>query len=63
GTKGLEGDIVIIPEIDLYWDTLQDRQRLYVGMTRAVHKLVLTATRATDLTRQIKKIINPPSNF
>jgi superfamily I DNA and RNA helicase len=52
GTKGLECDIVIIPEIDAY-NSDQDRQLLYVGMTRSKYNLILTASRTTPLVGQI----------
>ena len=48
GTKGLESDTIIIPEVDTYkFD--KDRQLLYVGMTRSRKKLVLSANQSTEL--------------
>ena len=57
GTKGLESDIIIIPELDTYYSN-QDRQLLYVGMTRSRKKLVLSANKSTDL---IKLLDSHPS--
>jgi superfamily I DNA and RNA helicase len=48
GTKGLESDTIIIPEVDTY-KTDKDRQLLYVGMTRSRKKLVLSANKSTEL--------------
>ncbi|MHA1561537.1 MAG: 3'-5' exonuclease, partial [Promethearchaeota archaeon] len=52
--KGLEADTVIIPEIDGYTSSDQ-RQLLYVGITRTIFKLIMTASRTTNL---VKKILN-----
>jgi len=57
GTKGLESDTIIIPELDTYYSN-QDRQLLYVGMTRSRKKLVLSANKSTEL---IKLLENHPS--
>ena len=57
GTKGLESDTIIIPELDTY-NSNQDRQLLYVGMTRSRKKLVLTANKSTEL---IKLLESHPS--
>ena len=57
GTKGLESDTIIIPELDTY-NSNQDRQLLYVGMTRSRKKLVLSANKSTDL---IKLLESHPS--
>jgi len=48
GTKGLESDTIIIPEVDTYKSD-KDRQLLYVGMTRSRKKLVLSANQSTEL--------------
>ena len=48
GTKGLESDTIIIPEVDSYKSN-RDRQLLYVGMTRSRKKLVLSANKSTEL--------------
>jgi superfamily I DNA/RNA helicase len=54
GTKGLESDTIIIPELDTYHDD-KDRQLLYVGMTRAKKKLILSASKSTKLIDTLKK--------
>jgi len=41
GTKGLEFDTIIIPELDSYKSN-SDLQLLYVGITRSRKKLILT---------------------
>jgi superfamily I DNA/RNA helicase len=48
GTKGLESDTIIIPEIDTYI-TDKDRQLLYVGITRARKMLILSSNKQTGL--------------
>ena len=48
GTKGLEADTVIIPQVDQY-NSDSDRQLLYVGITRAKKTLILSASRITNL--------------
>ncbi len=48
GTKGLEADTIIIPELDLYKSD-KDRQLLYVGMTRTRKRLVLSYCGPTGL--------------
>ena len=53
-TKGLECDTIIIPEVDKYLSQ-EDRQLLYVGMTRARKKLILSASKPTDLITALKK--------
>ena len=57
GTKGLESDTIIIPELDTY-NSNQDRQLLYVGMTRSRKKLVLSANKSTELI----KLLEPHSS-
>ncbi|MHA1325282.1 MAG: NERD domain-containing protein [Candidatus Helarchaeota archaeon] len=54
GTKGLESDVVCIPEIDTYYRST-DQQLLYVGMTRALRSLILTASKETPL---VKSLLN-----
>ena len=56
GTKGLESDTIIIPELDTY-NSNQDRQLLYVGITRSRKKLVLSANKSTEL----MKLLEPHS--
>ena len=53
GTKGLESDTIIIPELDTYYSD-QDRQLLYVGMTRSRKKLVLSANKSTELMKLLE---------
>jgi superfamily I DNA and RNA helicase len=53
GTKGLEADTIIIPELDKY-KTNKDRQLLYVGMTRSRKRLILSATGFTDLIKSLE---------
>lgn len=53
GTKGLESDTIIIPEVDTYKSNI-DRQLLYVGMTRSRKKLVLSANKSTELIKLFK---------
>jgi len=43
--KGLEFDHVVLPEVnETNYQTDMDRNLLYVGCTRAMHRLTLTAT-------------------
>ena len=53
GTKGLEADTIIIPEVNTYISD-QDRQLLYVGMTRTKKKLILSANESTTLVKTLK---------
>lgn len=53
GTKGLESDTIIIPELDTY-NSSKDRQLLYVGMTRSRKKLVLSANKSTELIKSLE---------
>ncbi len=53
GTKGLESDIIIIPEIDKYKNN-DDRQLLYVGITRSRKKLILSANKSTELIKSLE---------
>ncbi len=58
GTKGLEFDTIIIPEIDTY-KTDKDRQLLYVGITRSRKKLILSANQSngnSDFINTIKAL-------
>jgi len=57
GTKGLESDTIIIPELDTY-NSSQDRQLLYVGMTRSRNKLVLSANKSTELIKLLESHSN-----
>jgi len=54
GTKGLEFDTIIIPEINSY-ESEKDRQLLYVGMTRSKRKLILSANKANEFISNLKK--------
>ncbi|MFX1479362.1 MAG: 3'-5' exonuclease [Promethearchaeota archaeon] len=53
GTKGLESDIIIIPELDKYKSD-KDRQLLYVGVTRSRKKLILSAKKSTKLIKALE---------
>ncbi|MFW9877967.1 MAG: UvrD-helicase domain-containing protein, partial [Candidatus Thorarchaeota archaeon] len=53
GTKGLEAETIIIPELDSY-KTNKDRQLLYVGITRSRKRLILSATGYTDLIKTLE---------
>ena len=57
GTKGLEADAVIIPHISQLSKMKVSRQLLYVGMTRALHYLVLTGTWDNEWTQDIKALL------
>ncbi len=54
--KGLEADMVIIPELDSYSNKADDRQLLYVGMTRTINQLILTTISITKLIDKIEEI-------
>ena len=54
GTKGLEADTIAIPELDTF-NTSEERQLLYVGMTRARKQLLLTAKKETSLVQDLKE--------
>ncbi len=58
GTKGLETDVVIIPELDLLEHLSNARQLLYVGMTRARHVLMITASQETKFVNELKLLLN-----
>ncbi|MBY9005337.1 MAG: ATP-binding domain-containing protein [Candidatus Lokiarchaeota archaeon] len=55
GTKGLEFDTIIIPEIDTY-KTDKDRQLLYVGVTRSRKKLILSANQSNGTSELLSTI-------
>jgi superfamily I DNA and RNA helicase len=54
GTKGLEADIIIIPEVNTY-NSVKDRQLLYVGMTRTKKKLILSANKSTTFVKTLQE--------
>jgi superfamily I DNA and RNA helicase len=54
GTKGLEADTIIIPEVNTYRSD-QDRQLLYVGMTRTKKKLILSANKSTEFVKTLQE--------
>lgn len=66
GTKGLETDVVIIPDVDLIYPYIDNRQLLYVGMTRALNALVISASKENEFIRDLeilnKNIINQEEN-
>jgi superfamily I DNA and RNA helicase len=53
GSKGLESNIIIIPEVNTY-ESDKERQLLYVGMTRSRNKLILSANKSTDLIKNLE---------
>ncbi len=55
GTKGLECDTIIIPEVDTF-TSQRDRQLLYVGMTRSRKRLILSAKKSTELLDTLKQV-------
>ncbi|MBD3216276.1 MAG: AAA family ATPase [Candidatus Lokiarchaeota archaeon] len=57
GTKGLEFDTIIIPEIDTYKSD-KERQLLYVGVTRSKERLILSANQANG-GKEFVQIIKP----
>lgn len=61
GTKGLECDTIIIPEVDRYISD-EDRQLLYVGITRSRKKLILSASKATELMGSFQEPISLEKN-
>jgi len=54
GSKGLESDTIIIPEVNTYKSD-KDRQLLYVGITRSRKKLILSANKSTDLIKTLEQ--------
>lgn len=54
--KGLEFDIVIIPEVDNY-DTREKRQLLYVGITRSTQRVIFTGKKGNPIVTFLKNII------
>lgn len=53
GTKGLEYDTIIIPEINSYVSD-KDRQLLYIGITRSRKKIILSANKSTALVNNFR---------
>jgi hypothetical protein len=58
GTKGLETDVVIIPELDRLEPSKYTRQLLYVGMTRARHELMMTASRERKFVDELTSLLD-----
>ncbi|MBN2157729.1 MAG: ATP-binding domain-containing protein [Candidatus Lokiarchaeota archaeon] len=56
--KGLEADIVFIPDLEQYY--YQDRQLLYVGMTRTKNKLILSSTEPSQPKSLVEEIQKYP---
>ncbi|WP_457559140.1 ATP-binding domain-containing protein [Candidatus Harpocratesius sp.] len=54
--KGLEFDIVIIPEVDKY-DTREKRQLLYVGITRSTQRVIFTGKKGSPIVTFLEDII------
>ncbi|MBN1802589.1 MAG: ATP-binding domain-containing protein [Candidatus Lokiarchaeota archaeon] len=64
GTKGLESNTIIVPEVDTYVSD-KDRQLLYVAMTRSKSRLILTAKKSTGIVntlRSFQKLRQNPTN-
>jgi len=57
GTKGLEFDTIIIPELDTYTSD-KERQLLYVGVTRSKERLILSGNQSNGGNKFIE-IIKP----
>ena len=57
GSKGLECDTIIIPEVNTF-STNRERQLLYVGITRSRKKLVLSAHKSTLLIKSFESSQN-----
>jgi superfamily I DNA/RNA helicase len=57
GTKGLEFDTIIIPELDTYTSD-KERQLLYVGVTRSKERLILSGNESNGGSKFIE-IIKP----
>jgi hypothetical protein len=55
GTKGLEAEVVIIPELDAYRND-DERQLLYVAMTRSMQRLLLSAEKRTSLVDNLEHL-------
>ncbi len=62
GSKGLECDTIIIPEVNLYRSGNQ-RQLLYVGITRSLKKLILSAHKPTLLLKDLESSQNSITDF
>lgn len=58
GTKGLEADVVIIPELDRLEPSRYARQLLYVGMTRARHELMITASQEMKFVDELTSLLD-----
>ncbi len=53
GTKGLEFETIIIPEVNTYTSD-ESRQLLYVAMTRSKKRLILSAHESTTLVQDLR---------
>jgi superfamily I DNA and RNA helicase len=62
GSKGLESDVILIPEVNTYI-TNAHRQLLYVGITRTRKKLILSAHKSTDLIDNLRLYQNSEINL
>jgi len=58
GTKGLEADVVIIPELEEISSSTGKRQLLYVGMTRAMYSLILTGSGNNEFISNLRAIFD-----
>ncbi len=57
GTKGLECDTIIIPEVNTF-SSEKERQLLYVAITRTRKKLILSAHKSTKLIKSFQESQN-----
>jgi hypothetical protein len=57
GAKGLEADVVVIPDIDDYGTKKEKRRLCYVAMTRAIKYLAISAKNENNWTDEIEKIL------
>jgi superfamily I DNA/RNA helicase len=55
-TKGLEADVVVIPEIDKIRSIGNNRQLLYVGMTRTLNDLLITSSGTNNFVKELKNL-------
>ncbi len=61
GTKGLECNTIIVPEVDTYVSD-KDRQLLYVAMTRSRRRLILSAKRSSGIVNTLRSFQNLEQN-
>jgi len=61
GTKGLESNTIIIPELNTYKSD-DERQLLYVGITRSRNKLILSANKSNDFIESLRPFQTSETN-